>query len=340
MDKIEISIILPVYNGENFIQKAYYFILGQKIENIEIIFVDNNSKDNSIEEIQKLQAIDQRILLLRQSIQGAAAARNKGIENAKGKYLYMFDVDDQIFPGALSSMKRVLDENEEIDAVFGKMIKSHNDINETEIPYKDTDEVINKNKPYWGLKWFSDLSSVVGPPAFLYRKSVFEKIGFYETNVPASEDTALDIKLGMLCNVAFIDRYVYLYFKHEMATTHLIKQKTDRAFMQWPRFTRSHLPFYLNHKVPVEFKKILFKGIYRSLARMLNLTKGIKNRKALKDQLLKEISPIETPWIINSYLNFMVLINTTLVYKIYIYYFIPKFLPKIINMNHKHIKAA
>jgi glycosyltransferase involved in cell wall biosynthesis len=337
---MSISIIIPVYNGSQFIKKAYYSIIAQGIEDIEILFIDNNSADNSKEKILELKQIDARIKLFDQPVQGAAAARNMGLQHANGNYVYMLDVDDQIYSGAILAMKNVLDTFLEVDAVFGKMIKSHADINKTEKPETETNEVRIFERPYWGLKWFSDLKTVVGPPAFLYRKSVFEKIGFYELNIPASEDTALDIKLGMLCNVAFIDRYVYLYFKHETATTHIIKKNTDRSFMQWPRFTKSHLPFYLEHNVPKEFKKILFKGIYRSMGRMLNLTAGFKERDLLKKKLLIEITPLKTPWIIKKYLDFLVIFNFPYVYKFFIYYLIPKLLPVIIKMNDRQLKKV
>jgi len=332
---MSISIIIPVFNGSPFIKEAYHSIITQGIENIQILFIDNNSEDDSKKKIQELQKADTRIKLFKQSIQGAAAARNKGLENASGDYVYMLDVDDQIFPGALKSMKKVLDDYPNIDAVFGKMIKSYSDINQTEKPEVETNEVVFKEKPYWGLKWFSDLKTVVGPPAFLYRRNVFEKIGFYEMNIPASEDTALDIKLGMLCNVAFIDRYVYLYFKHETATTHIIKKNTDRAFMQWPRYTKSHLPFFLNNEVPLEFKKTLFKGIYGSMGRMLNLTAGIKERIELKKKLFKDIEPLNTPEILKSYLNILVYLNNPYIFKFYIYYLLPQSIPYIVKINEK-----
>ena len=335
----EISIIIPVYNGAAFIKKSYDFILSQELTDIEVIYVDNNSKDKSIEEIKKLQILDKRVVLFLQPIQGAAAARNMGIENSNGHYIYMLDVDDQVYPFALQSMKQVLDDYPEIDAVFGKMVKSHSDISETEKPETETNEVIFKQKPYWGLQWFSDLKTVVGPPAFLYRRNVFDKIGSYEVDLLTGQDTALDIKLGMLCNVAYIDRYIYLYFKHGTYTTDIVKNKNDRSFMQWPRFVKSHFPFYLEHEVPTQFKEILFKGIYVSLGRMVNLTKDVKERNILKNLLFKDIPAIKTPWLIRRYLDVLVLLNYPYVFKFYIYFLIPKFLPYIIKINDKQLDS-
>lgn len=335
-----ISIIIPVYNGEAFIKKSYEFILSQEITDIEIIYVDNNSRDSSIEEVKKLQVLDKRVMLFQQPIQGAAAARNMGLEKANGQYIYMLDVDDQVYPNALKSMRNVLDEYPEIDTVFGKMVKSHFDIHKTQKPERETNDIIFKEKPYWGLKWFSDLKTVVGPPAFLYRRSVFDTVGFYELPLRTGEDTALDIKLGMLCNVAFIDRYIYLYFKHNTSTTDAVKKKKDRSFMQWPRFTKSHLPFYLENPVPMEFKKILFKGIYGSMGRMLNLTIGFENRRVLKEQLFKDIRPLKTPWLLKRYLYILMLFNSSYAYKFYIYYLVPKLMPSIIKINDRQLKQA
>ena len=335
MEIIDISVVVPVHNGENFIKKAYGFIISQEIRNIEILFVDNNSNDNSISVIKQLQELDSRVGLFQQPIQGAAAARNKGLSEAKGKYIYMFDVDDQMYPGALKAMKEVLDNYSDIDAVFGKMVKSHSDIKDTKKPDIETDKIVFKDKPYWGIHWFTDLKTVVGPPAFLYRRNVFDNIGHYEIELKTGQDTALDIKLGMLCNVAFIDRYIYLYLKHGKSTTDLVKKKMDSTFMRWPRFVKSHLPFYLNHQVPIEFKRILFKGIYGSMGRMLNLTQGFMERGRLKKQLFKDIKPLKTPWLIRIYLNILVVFSFSYVFKFYVYYLIPWLLPSIVDINDK-----
>lgn len=332
------SIIIPVYNGADFIVKAYQSIIQQNIEDFEILFVDNNSTDASVEKIKEVQTKDTRVKLLKQTIQGAAAARNEGIEHAQGEYLYMFDVDDQIFPNALKKMKKVLDEHSETDAVFGKMKKSFQNIGELEKPSDETNEVVVKNKPYWGLRWFSDLRTVVGPPAFLYRREVFFKIGAYNVSLYTGEDTAFDIKLGMLCNVAFIDRYIYLYLKHNTSTTDRIKKKKDRVFMQWPRYVKSHLPFYIEHEVPYEFKQILFKTIFVSLGRMLNLTNGVKERQKLKKQLFKDIKLVKIPLLIRLYLEILIFFNFKYVFKFYIYYWIPALLPSIIKKNDRVLK--
>src|SRR5690606_29429359 len=215
---------------------------------------------------------DARVKLLIQTKQGAAPARNKGIEKAQGDYMYVFDVDDEIYPGALNKMVGVLDSYPDMDAVFGKMVKSYQGITETEKPMDETHEIIFKEKPYWGLYWFSSLRHVVGPPAFLYRRTVFDKIGVYNEDIKNNEDTALDIKLGMTCNIACLDSYVYLYFKHTESTIEQTKRKIPRAFMVWPRLVKEHVPFYLEQETPKRFQELLFSQLFQSMGRQLVFT--------------------------------------------------------------------
>ena len=320
---MKLSVVIPVYNGADFIKKSYHSILSQDIQEFEIIYVDNNSQDDSVNHIKNLIEHDARISLHHQNLQGAGPTRNLGISKAKGEYIYLFDVDDDIFPDAIKTMISVLDSHSEVDAVFGKMIKSHKGISDISVPTNDTLEVVFKEKPYWGLKWFSNLKYVVGPPAFLYRASVFKLIGTYNTELRLGQDTAFDIKLGMLRNIAFLDMHVYLYFKHNASTTEVVKQNTPRAFMVWPRLVKEHLPFYLNNETPTEFNRLLYHQLFQSMGRQLVFTQGFSNRKRLKQQLYRAIKDLKIPVLIRLFLSIIVILPSELLRKVYGYHVVP-----------------
>lgn len=319
---MKLSVVIPVYNGVNFIEKAYNSILSQVLgmDDYEILFIDNNSTDDSVKAIKELQNNDFRIKFFTEHIQGAAAARNKGIENACGDYIYMFDVDDDIYPKALNKMIKVLDSFTDVDAVFGKMVKSNKSIAETTKPNDETDEIIMKESPYWGIHWFTSLKNVVGPPAFLYRKRVFEKIGNYNVDLKIGQDTALDIKLGMTCKLAFIDTYIYLYFKHEQSAIQKAKKNQNMIFHTWTRLTKEHLPFCLNNKVPIEFKKILYSALFSSMGKLIVYTNGFKNRKTIRNKVLNDVKPLEVPFYIKWYLSLLVYLPVMWLLKFYTYY--------------------
>ena len=102
-DRVTLSIIIPVYNGEKFIARALDSILSQPSSDYEIIIVDDGSTDNSREIIQKYETQYTAVKLINNSHHGVCHTRNVGIENANGKYILFFDQDDILFKGAYNS---------------------------------------------------------------------------------------------------------------------------------------------------------------------------------------------------------------------------------------------
>lgn len=325
-----ISIIVPVYNAEAFIEKAFDFIKIQTVKiPYEVIFVDNNSKDNSFSILEGLAIQYSYIRIFKEVKQGAAAARNTGLSKARGDYIYFYDVDDQLFEDTLASLYNALVSYPEAKAAFGNMLKiSLSELKDHELlknnPYYE--EVFYK-PPFWGLTWHKDLKTVVGPPAFLYRKQVFEKIGNYEEFLLTGEDTALDIKLGMTFPVVHLNKNVYAYIKHSSSTMQETKKKISVEQMQWPRLTKSHLPFYIDHqkRLPIEFYQVLEKRIFSYIGKLILQTKGINNRLKLKLKLEKDIVPVKLPLIINLYLILLAFIPAKIVLKFYLYYLLPNY---------------
>jgi glycosyltransferase involved in cell wall biosynthesis len=326
---MKLSIIVPVYNGGDFIKKSYESIINQELEDFELLYVNNNSTDDSLDHIKKYENLDSRVVLMEQPKQGAAAARNMGIRAAKGDYVYVFDVDDEIYPNALNRMISILDTHSQVSAVFGKMIKSDKGISQTEKPDNETNEVLIKEPPYWGLIWFSSLKTVVGPPAFLYRKEVFNDIGYYNESISNNEDTALDIKLGMTQRIAFLDSYVYLYFKHNESTIEMAKLRMPRSFMVWPRLIKEHLPYYLEHKTPNKFKELLFSQVFETMGRQLIFTTGLLTRSRLKRQLFVDLKMIKIPLLIRLFLVILVILPFETLGKVYRYYVVPYTVKKL-----------
>ncbi len=90
----KVSVIIPVYNVEKYLKECLDSIIGQTLEEIEIICVDDGSTDSSLSILQEYGKRDPRIIILTQENQGAGAARNKGLAIAKGEYLSFLDADD------------------------------------------------------------------------------------------------------------------------------------------------------------------------------------------------------------------------------------------------------
>lgn len=99
-----ISVIMPTYNVENYVEQAVRSVLDQSYRRLELIVVDDSSTDGTWDVLQHIAAGDRRLRLLRKPNGGPNAARNLAIEHAKGQYLAFLDGDDVLLPGAYADM--------------------------------------------------------------------------------------------------------------------------------------------------------------------------------------------------------------------------------------------
>ena len=94
-----VSIIVPIYQAENFIDKCIGSIIRQSYTNLEIILVDDGSTDNSLSICKSYAEQDNRIILMHTDNCGGAHARNVGLKHAKGDYIAFVDADDYLEQG-------------------------------------------------------------------------------------------------------------------------------------------------------------------------------------------------------------------------------------------------
>ena len=93
-----ISVIIPIYNIEKYVERCIKSIINQTYSNLEIILVDDGSSDSSPEICDKFANIDSRIIVIHKKNGGLSDARNNGLKIAKGNYISFIDGDDYIKP--------------------------------------------------------------------------------------------------------------------------------------------------------------------------------------------------------------------------------------------------
>lgn len=106
-----ISVIIPVYNVENYLEKCVKSVIGQTYKNLEIILVDDGSKDNSGSMCDELAKLDNRIKVIHKANGGLSDARNHGLQIAKGDYIGFVDSDDYIADDMFETMHKIITEN-------------------------------------------------------------------------------------------------------------------------------------------------------------------------------------------------------------------------------------
>ena len=114
----KVSIIIPVYNAKNFIERCISSVLCQSYSDIEVITVDDGSSDGSGAILDMLEKQDRRILVIHQENKGVSVARNNGIKVATGKYILFVDADDMIEADAIEKLM----DNSENDLVCGSYV--------------------------------------------------------------------------------------------------------------------------------------------------------------------------------------------------------------------------
>lgn len=131
---VAISVVVPVYNTSKYLKQCVESLINQTFQNVEFIFVDDGSTDNSVEILEQYQKLDRRIKILKQKNLHAGVARNNGMREATGKYIIFLDSDDffdlHMLQGAYACAEKnqaeiVLFGNRKYDNVHKKTISNN-----------------------------------------------------------------------------------------------------------------------------------------------------------------------------------------------------------------------
>lgn len=195
----KISVIMSVYNGEEYLHEAIDSILNQTFKNFEFIIINDGSIDNSDEIIKSY--IDSRIILITQENKGLPAALNEGIKIAKGKYIARMDADDISEPDRFSIQVQYMEKNPNCVVVGSRynILSKDGDflyLAENTIDNKKLKNVL----PY--ITPFAHGSSFI-------RKSALRSVGGYHKQMLFGQDVLLWIDLAELGDFAIIPKPLY-----------------------------------------------------------------------------------------------------------------------------------
>ena len=134
MSKIKLSIIIPCYNVEKYVEKSINSLIAQTLDNVEIIVVNDGSKDNTLKILKKYEKENSNIKLIDKKNAGVSAARNDALKIAKGEYIGFLDSDDWV-------------EKDMFEKMYNKAINENLDIVacDTNAVYPDKNIIIKSN---------------------------------------------------------------------------------------------------------------------------------------------------------------------------------------------------
>ena len=209
-----ISVIVPVYNVERYLEECLNSIQHQSYTNIEVILVNDGSTDHSKIICERFCEEDSRFHLLNQENQGQSVARNVGVAASTGEFIAFVDSDDVIKVNYLEElMKYMSDEVDIVESIFTVSKKDFLVENSKEI------EILFEGNSQEAVKIFPNHVLSVNPVTKLYRKSIVEAVPYLEGFI--FEDIYSGIgMLKYIRKMIKIDYVGYYYRQHQSSTMH------------------------------------------------------------------------------------------------------------------------
>lgn len=301
-----VSVLVPCYNHENYVQDTIRSIIEQTYSNIELLVIDDGSTDNSFNKILEIKELYRnrfkRFVALKQNNKGIISVINELIRLSGGDYLSIVASDDILEAEAISSEICVLNANPNIMLVTGK-----NDIIDSDgkVCYWDEyrNNVYEKSKAKW-LSFSDYISDTLKinlkgkefgcydkllvcnhvPNGYLIRKSVFDLIGYYTPQAPL-EDWWLMLQISKYGELGFIDKTVLKYRWHGAN-----QMKNIEHIMQMEHATRLYeyklLANMSDDGKLTSFNKFRHEYIYKVLTQCDVIKKELSCKKAHVEQLI------------------------------------------------------
>ena len=209
----KVTIVIPVYNAEAYVAECVESVLRQTYRDIEVVLVDDGSKDGSLGVCRGLAEKDERVKVLPQANAGPSVARNRGIEEASGEYLVFVDADDTIEETCVEEAvraiegvdvaywgcrQRYVDGSEKVCVPKAEIARGRRDVEEVVLHLKVNEE----NYPYFGFTWNK-----------IFRKEIIDRNGIrFEVGLSAYEDHVFTTDyMRHVGSIVVLDRALYNY---------------------------------------------------------------------------------------------------------------------------------
>lgn len=215
----KVSVIIPIFNAEKYLEKCIDSILTQEYSNLEIIIINDGSMDNSERICKDYCEIDERIMFLNQKNQGVSYTRNQGILKSSGEFIVFIDADDYIEKEYIKNMVNRM--NDEVDIVICNYNIVNKEGNVTGHNCEDRSKmipVLDLFKNYWENYHKGYINA---PWNKLYKKAIIDKYNIkFPVDISMGEDGYFNIEYLKKCRKIYIyEEYLYNFRQHNSQTT-------------------------------------------------------------------------------------------------------------------------
>ena len=223
--EIKVSVVIPVYNVEKYVERCLESVVNQTLKEIEIIIINDGSSDSSAKKIEKFLG-DSRVIYIKTENKGLSAARNRGLKIAKGEYIGFVDSDDYIDLDFYEKLYKRIKETDS-DIAAASIVRHHGTFEKWRVNYDinksatDKDEILNLVKyPNQSYVWNK-----------IYRKEFLNSIDFEFKEGVYYEDILAQSELLIKCKkLATVTGTNYYYMVNDGAS--IVKSKQSKKKIQ------------------------------------------------------------------------------------------------------------
>lgn len=215
------SLIIPVYNVEQYINRCISSCINQQISPslYEIIVVNDGSTDKSLEILKKIEIKYSNIKVITKTNGGLSSARNAGLKEAKGDYIWFIDSDDWIAPNSLNLLKNVISLKPQIEAITINTILSYD--NDT-FKAVGTGRKLKNNNIYSGKNIIKKgfVYPFTGAPFYIFKRQfLIDNYLFFKEGVFFEDCHFAPLMLSKLQSCLYLDNILYYYFMRSGSIT-------------------------------------------------------------------------------------------------------------------------
>lgn len=226
----KVSVIIPVYNCEDKLGRTIDSVLNQSYKNLQLILIDDGSKDNSSSICDKYALKDSRVEVVHQNNTGASYARNMGLEKVRGEYVAFVDADDMVsefyIEGLLYSAMITNTKISTCDAFY---------CTENDYEVQSVNEIVPQTVKVVDYNFMETWSHATVWGA-LFHKSLLINLKF-DTSISVGEDSLFFASALVKCDeVSYVTNKLYYYFIYDNSLSHgVYNEKRLTEFVAWKR---------------------------------------------------------------------------------------------------------
>lgn len=266
MENALISVIVPVYNADRYLNKCIFSILNQTYKNIEIILINDGSVDNSLNLCMGFAKIDKRVKVFNQDNEGVDVARNVGINVSRGDYLAFVDSDDYLESSMIEKLVDAI-EKQNADLVLCKYKKVY----PNKIIYCDEINLVNCNgqellNNYINFNYRYKKNIIKTDNVMscvwrsLYKRDCIKKIKFKGNYC---EDLLFNINyIQPNFKIAVVNEYLYNYFQHENSALHHLNLSNFKKKMEIYKTIVKEIQHKIDSENLKKFQFYIYKALY------------------------------------------------------------------------------